>query len=157
VRRVHEALAQEGPEAADVGLLIVGRGHVQADEATAVRHIQESNFLRRVRHAMLRVGFDESRVAIGYLRQSPTATEALQALIEAGCKIVYCLPASFSADGINTLFDIRAQVDEPVKASGIKFTSLGAWNADDLAAEEIAAYVRAASPAPVGSRVPTHA
>jgi hypothetical protein len=37
-----------------------------------------------------------------------------------------------------------------VKETGVRFVPLGAWNADDLAAEEIAAYVRVA--APVNSR-----
>ena len=49
------------------------------------------------------------------------------------------------------LFDIPAQVDPILKATKIKFISLGGWNADDLAAEEIAAYIRAASPVPVES------
>jgi protoheme ferro-lyase len=78
--------------------------------------------------------------------------ESLQALVSAGCKTVYCIPASFTADGLNTLFDIPAQVDPILKAGSIKFISLGGWNADDLAAEEIAAYIRAASPVLVESR-----
>jgi protoheme ferro-lyase len=101
-----------------------------------------------VRDALIRAGFDGSRVAIGWLRHSPTAGESIQALVNAGCSIVYCLPASFSADGINTLFDIPAQLDPIIKAKNINFVSLGAWNADDLAAEEIAAYIRAATLAP---------
>ncbi|MEO8285861.1 MAG: ferrochelatase [Chloroflexota bacterium] len=146
VRRILEALPELGPEADDAGVLLVGRGHIQSGESAVKRFTQESSFLRRVRDALVRVGFDNSRVAIGWLRHSPSAGASLQNLLNAGCKVVYCLPASFSADGINTLFDINAQVQPIVKASGIKFITLGAWNADDLAAEEIAAYVRAVSP-----------
>ncbi len=147
VRRIIEALPHIGADTADVGLLLVGRGHIQTGESSVTRYIQESNYLRRVRDALLRLGFDENSMAVGWLRHNPTVSESLQTLISAGAKMVYCLPASFPADGINTLFDIRAQVDSIVAANRIKFVSLGAWNADDLAAEEIAAYVRAASPA----------
>ncbi len=146
VRRVLEALPGLGPDAENAGLLLVGRGHNQTSESAVRRFTEESSFLRRVRDTLTRAGFDGKRVAIGWLRHSPSAGESIQALINAGCKVVYCLPASFSADGINTLFDIPAQVDPIIKASGIKFVNLGAWNADDLAAEEIATYIRAAAP-----------
>jgi hypothetical protein len=152
VRRMIEALPHAGPDLAEVGLLLVGRGHIQSSKAAAARSTEEANFLRRVRDAILRLGFDENKSAIGWLRHSPTAAESLQQLVAAGCKTVYCVPAAFTADGLNTLFDIRAQVDPIVKASGIKLISLGGWNADDLAAEEIAAYVRAALPVLAESR-----
>jgi protoheme ferro-lyase len=150
VRRVLEALPRLGPDAADAGILLVGRGHIQAEESAIRRYTQESSFLRRVRDALIRSGFDSKHIAIGWLRHSPTAAESVQALVNAKCSIIYCLPAAFSADGINTLFDIPAQVDPIVKAHNINFISLGAWNADDLAAEEIAGYVRALTltPAP---------
>jgi hypothetical protein len=150
VRRVLEALPRLGPDAADAGILLVGRGHIQAEESAIRRYTQESSFLRRVRDALIRSGFDSKHIAIGWLRHSPTTAESVQALVNAKCSIIYCLPAAFSADGINTLFDIPAQVDPIVKAHNINFISLGAWNADDLAAEEIAGYVRALTltPAP---------
>ncbi len=146
VRRVLEALPGLGPDAEDAGILLVGRGHNQTSEFAVRRYTEESSFLRRVRDTLVRSGIDGKRVAIGWLRHSPSAGESVQALVNAGCKVVYCLPASFSADGINTLSDIPAQVNSIVKASGIKFVSLGAWNADDLAAEEIAGYIRSAAP-----------
>jgi hypothetical protein len=147
VRRLLEALLSESPDGAEAGLLLIGRGHFQGGESSVARFTQESSFLRRVRDAAVRVSFPETRIAIGWLRHSPNAAEALQSLVSSGCKVVYCAPASFSAEGINTLYDIPAQVGPVVKASGVRFVSLGAWNADDLAAEEIAAYVRAAMPA----------
>ena len=152
VRRMIEALPHAGPDLADVGLLVVGRGHIQSSKAAAERSAEEASFLRRVRDAIVRLGFDESKSAIGWLRHSPTVAESLRELVSAGCKTVYCVPASFTADGLNTLFDIPAQVDAIVKVSKIKLISLGGWNADDLAAEEIAAYIRAASPVLVESR-----
>jgi protoheme ferro-lyase len=148
VRRVLEVLPAAGPDAADVGLLLVGRGHIQVGDGPIMRYTQETGYLRRVRDALVRVGFEERHIAIGWLRHSPTTADSLKRLTDSGCRVVYCLPATFSADGINTLFDIPAQVDALVKSSGIRFISLGAWNADDLAAEEIAAYVRAAAPLP---------
>ena len=153
VRRVIETLPHIGPDTADVALLIVGRGHIQTGPSSVTRYTQEVNYLRRVRDALLRLGFEEDRAAIGWLRHSPTAAESLQALISAGARVVYCIPAAFPADGINTLFDIPAQVNTIIAANGIKFISLGAWSADDLAAEEIAAYVRAASPAFAATRL----
>jgi hypothetical protein len=146
VRRVLEVLPGLGPHAEDAGLLLVGRGHAQVGESAIRRYTEESGFLRRVRDALVRTGFDPKHVAIGWLRHNPTAGESAQTLVNAGCKVIYCLPATFSADGVNTLFDIAAQVDPLLKASGTRFISLGAWNADDLAAEEIASYVRAAAP-----------
>ncbi|HET9494905.1 MAG TPA: hypothetical protein VFR15_11805, partial [Chloroflexia bacterium] len=147
VRRLLEALSSQSPDAEGAGLLLVGRGHFQGGQSSVARFTQESSFLRRVRDAAVRVGFDESRIAIGWLRHSPTAAEALQSLANAGCRVVYCAPASFPAEGINTLFDIPAQVDPVIAATGVRYVPLGAWNADDLAAEEVAAYVRAALPA----------
>jgi protoheme ferro-lyase len=147
VRRLLEAITSQTADGAEAGLLLVGRGHFQGGESSVARFTEESSFLRRVRDAAVRVGFTEARIAIGWLRHSPTAAEALQSLVNAGCKLVYCAPASFSAEGINTLYDIQAQVAPVIQASGVRFLSLGAWNADDLAAEEIAAYVRAAVPA----------
>ena len=151
VRRLLEALPSESPDGAEAGLLLVGRGHFQGGQSSVARFTQESNFLRRVRDAAVRVGFAESRIAIGWLRHSPTAAEALRALVASGCKVVYGAPAVFTADGINTMFDIPAQVDALVKETGVRFVPLGAWNADDLAAEEIAAYVRLAAPAHRGT------
>lgn len=151
VRRLIEALPHTGADSADIGLLIVGRGHIQSGESSITRYTQELNYLRRVREALVKLGFDENRAIIGWLRHSATAAESLQTLIADGAKVIYCLPVSFPADGINTLFDINAQVGSIVSAHGIKFVSLGGWNADDLAAEEIAAYVRAASQATMGA------
>ena len=154
VRRMIEALPHTGPDTTEVGLLLVGRGHIQSSKTAAARYTEESNFLRRVRDAILRLGFEENKSAIGWLRHSPTVAESLQSLVAVGCKTVYCIPASFTADGLNTLYDIRAQVDPIVKANNIKLISLGGWNADDLAAEDIATYVRAASPALAENRRP---
>jgi hypothetical protein len=151
VRRLLEALPSESPDGAEAGLLLVGRGHFQGGQSSVSRFTQESSFLRRVRDAAVHVGFPESRIAIGWLRHSPTTAEALQSLANAGCRVVYCAPASFSAEGINTLYDIPAQVAPVIEATGVRFVTLGAWNADDLAAEEIAAYVRGVMPA---SRAP---
>ncbi len=145
VRRVLEALPQVNTDFADTGLLLVGRGHMPEAESSIERQKQEEDFQGRVRQALLKIGFDETRVAIGWLRQRPTTTEVLHALIEAGCKTVYWLPASFPADGINTLYDIPAQINTLARQKKIKLIPLGAWNADDLAAEEIAARVRKAS------------
>jgi hypothetical protein len=61
------------------------------------------------------------------------------------------MPSAFPADGLITLYDVPAQIDPLARDAGIKLNPLGAWNADDLAAEEIAARVRAVSvpgPAP---------
>jgi hypothetical protein len=152
VRRLIEALPHIGADTADIGVLIVGRGHIQSGESSVTRYTQELNFLRRMRDAVIKLGFDDNRVVIGWLRHSATAAESLQTLIADGAKVIYCLPASFPADGVNTLFDIRSQVDPIIKTNGIKFVSLGGWNADDLAAEEIASYVREASPALASAR-----
>jgi sirohydrochlorin ferrochelatase len=146
VRRLLEAIPTESPDGAEAGLLLVGRGHFQGGESSVARFTQESNFLRRMRDAAVRVGFSETRIAIGWLRHAPNAADALQSLVNTGCRVVYCAPATFAAEGINTLYDIPAQVEPVVKASGVRFVPLGAWNADDLAAEEIAAYVRAEMP-----------
>jgi protoheme ferro-lyase len=65
---------------------------------------------------------------------------------------VLWMPSTFSADGINTLYDIPAQLDPVARRHGIKLASLGAWNADQLTAEDIAARVRVVSgavPSPV--------
>ncbi|HEX8599484.1 MAG TPA: hypothetical protein VF952_13330, partial [Chloroflexia bacterium] len=108
VRRVIEAAPQEDNASDDVGLLLVGRGHCTEGESAKARQEQEESFQRKVRQALLRVGFGENRVVIGWVRRSPNCAEALQTLAEAGCKTVYVIPSAFVADGITTLFDIPA-------------------------------------------------
>jgi protoheme ferro-lyase len=145
VRRVIEALPQAGSAPDDVGLLLVGRGHNSEGESAQARQEQEASFQRKVRQALLRVGFGEDHVVEGWVRCSPNCAESLQTLVEAGCKTVYVIPSAFVADGITTRFDIPAQIQGIAKERGVKLSYLPAWNADGLAAEEIAVYVRAVS------------
>lgn len=149
VRRVLEAVPQMTAHPEDIGLLLVGRGHMAEgarEQSSSTRYSQESNFQGRVRQALIKVGFDPGRVAIGWLRwNSPSTSEALETLAASGCKTIFWMPSTFPADGVNTLCDIPAQLDPVARARGIKLTPLGAWNADDLAAEEIASRVRALS------------
>ncbi len=150
VRRMLEAVPQVNEDTQSVGLLLVGRGHItpgdgEQNESSAARQTQEHRFLIQVRQALARAGFDESRMAIGWLRYRPSIAEAVRTLTDVGCKSIYWLPASFPADGISTLYDIPLQLEYMAREKEIKLTSLGAWNADDLAAEEIAARVRAVS------------
>ncbi len=145
VRRVLEAVAMTDAHADEVGLLLAGRGHPDASESAQSRQQQEEEFQRHVKYALQRAGFDESRIEIGWLRREPSITHAAEALHMAGCRSIYWMPSSFPADGINTLYDIQTQLDAVALKHQIKLTPLGAWNADDLAAEEIAARIRASS------------
>ncbi len=145
VRRVIEAVPQAANATDDIGLLLIGRGHTGEDESGKARREQEKSFQNKVMRALLHGGFNESRIAMGWVRQSPTCAEALQALINAGCRSVYWIPSSFAADGITTLYDIPAQINGLAAAKGIKLFPLPAWNADELVAEEVASYVRAAA------------
>lgn len=149
VRRVIEAVPQAGIASDEVGLLLAGRGHGTEGESAQARQEQEASFQRKVRQALLRLGFSEDRVVIGWVRGSPNCAEALQTLVEAGCKTVYVAPTAFVADGITTLFDIPTQVQGLAIERGVKLHFLPAWNADSLAAEEIAVYVRAVSAPPL--------
>ncbi|HUP28474.1 MAG TPA: hypothetical protein VM409_08575, partial [Chloroflexia bacterium] len=144
VRRVLEAVAMRGgPTADQIGLLLVGRGHGTKTVQSRLRREQEQAFLGRVKQALVRAGFDESQIATGWLRQEPIAAQALQQLVNSECKDIYWMPVSYAADGINTLYDIKAPLESIAAAKKLKLTGLGAWNADDLAAEEIATRVRA--------------
>jgi hypothetical protein len=67
--------------------------------------------------------------------------------VDAGCKSVLWMPSSFPAEGVITLRDIPDQIEPLAARAGVKIDSLGAWDADDLAAEEIAARVRSVSTA----------
>jgi protoheme ferro-lyase len=151
VRRVLEAVPQVDAHPENVGLLLVGRGHPAPPgsgkgQSSAARREQEQVFQDKVRGALLKVGFDSSRVELGWLRrQEPGAAAALEKLAAAGCKTVLWMPSTFPADGITTLYDVPAALDSAARSHGIKLASLGAWNADDLAAEEIAARVRTVS------------
>lgn len=148
VRRVLEATAQMADNTESVGLLLVGRGHPAgegASESSQRRQEQEETLQRRMRRALLRVGFGNDCVVVCWLRHgSPTIEEGLGALADAGCKSVYWMPSTYPADGVNTLYDIPAQMEEVAQARGVKLVALGAWNADDLAAQEIATHLRAA-------------
>ncbi|HKP51868.1 MAG TPA: ferrochelatase [Chloroflexia bacterium] len=152
VRRVLEAMAQVGDSVEEVGLLLVGRGHpTSGGDASVKRQEQEETFQRRVRRALLKVGFSHERVVIAWLRHgSPSIAEALDALVNGGCKSVYWMPSTYPADGVNTMYDIPAQLGQVSAARGVKLVALGAWNADDLAAQEITSQVRAASRAASG-------
>ncbi|MDQ3928809.1 MAG: hypothetical protein M3328_06645, partial [Chloroflexota bacterium] len=147
-RRLLEALPQVDTHPEDVGLLLVGRGHTGTAASTVGRQTQEYNFQRRVRQALVRAGFPESRVVIGSLRAEPRVAEALQTLIGEGCKAVFWMPSTYSADGISTLYDIPAEIEPVARNNNVKLIALGGWNADDLAAEEIASRVREVSGAP---------
>ena len=147
VRRALETMAQVGDSVEEIGLLLVGRGHpAGGGEASVRRQEQEETFQRRVRRALLKVGFAEERVVVSWLRHgSPSVPDALGALADSGCKSVYWMPSTYPADGVNTLFDIPAQMESVAPARGVKLVALGAWNADDLAAQEITSRVRAIS------------
>ena len=145
VRRVLEAVAMGDAHSEEVGILLAGRGHPQASESSRARQQQEESFQGRVKYALRKAGFNEMSIQIGWLRSEPNITQATESLQAVGCRNIYWMPSSFPADGINTLYDIQAQLDSVARKHQIKLTSLGAWNADDLAAEEIAARVRAAS------------
>ncbi len=157
VRRVLEAVAQADRPSDDAGLLLVGRGHNATGRSSQRRYKQELEFHSKVRQALVKAGFNERRVVSGWLRQNPTAARALYALAQEGSKVVYWMPVSYPADGITTLHDIPAQIGPVAKAIGVRLVALGAWNADELAAEEIAGRVRsaertAASVPPTASR-----
>jgi len=161
VRRVIEAVAQVTDDPHNVGLLLVGRGHARGEgnnSSSAMRFVQERQFQERVRQALVKVGFTESRVAVGWLRwNAPSVAEAFQGLVSAGCKVVLWMPSAFPADGVITLHDIPEQISSVASQAGVKLDALGAWNADDLTAEEVAARVRAVpspepAPAPVRSQ-----
>lgn len=172
VRRVLEAVPQVEANPENIGLLLVGRGHPthsrsgsrpsdatttngasmqsvtrpSQSASTSMRQAQEQDFHNRVRQALLKVGFDGSKVASSWLRwQHPSAVESLDRLVSVGCKTVLWMPSTFAADGINTLYDIPSLLSPLAVSRGAKLASLGAWNADDLAAEDIAARVRAVS------------
>jgi hypothetical protein len=89
VRRVLEALPQVAAHPEEVGLLLIGRGHMAdggKEQSSTVRYNQEYTFQRKLLQELIKVGFDESRVAMGWLRwNSPGVSEALDSLARAGC------------------------------------------------------------------------
>jgi len=150
VRHIMESAAQAPDQTEDVGLLLVGRGHPLTDDSSADRMGQEEAFIDRVQEAILKLGFPEWRVRVAWLRHgSPTVPEALNRLVEGGCKVVYWMPATYIADGINTLYDMPAQMEAVAAQHNLKLVALGAWNGDSLAAQEIASRVRAVSRVPI--------
>ena len=145
VRRVLEAAAMTDAHMEELGLLLAGRGHPDVSDASRTRQQQEEDFLEHVKYALRKAGFDESRIEIGWLRREPSIGRTVEALHGSGCRSIYWMPPSFPADGINTLYDIQTHLEAVAGKHKIKLTPLGAWNADDLAAEEIAARIRATS------------
>ncbi|MDQ6693071.1 MAG: ferrochelatase [Chloroflexota bacterium] len=141
VRRMLEAVPQDDSQSDTIGILLVGRGHGTSSASAAARQEQEVSFQGRVIEALVRTGWSEKKIATGWLRARPGVDEAFAHLVATGCKSVYWLPTTFPADGINTLYDIPAQIEVPAREAGIRIQSLQAWNADDLAAEEIANHV----------------
>ena len=71
VRRAIEAVPQVATHPEDVGILLVARGHISGPDRNAssnVRQEQELAFQRRVRQALVKLGFAESRIAYAWLR-----------------------------------------------------------------------------------------
>ena len=99
VRRMIEALPHAGPDLAEVELCLWGAATYSRARPLPSALPKRLTTSRRVRDAIVRLGFDESKSAIGWLRHSPTVAESLRELVSAGCKTVYCIPASFTADG----------------------------------------------------------
>src|SRR5205085_1770865 len=63
-RRALEAAPQMDTDPGNIGLLLVGRGHLAPEareqRSSDRRYRQESDFQAKVRHALIKVGFDES-------------------------------------------------------------------------------------------------
>jgi protoheme ferro-lyase len=146
VRLIMESAAHTPDGAEEAGLLLVGRGHSEGDEASRRRMEQETLFVNRVRDAILKIGFPEWRVRVAWLRYgTPPIPEAVTRLAESGCKTIYWMPATYIVDGVNTLYDIPAQMERAAESHNLRLVPLGAWNADSLAAQEIASRVRTVS------------
>ena len=149
VRRVLEAVPQIATDPHDIGLLLVGRGHATGEgrESPAMkRYTQERQFQERVKQALVKVDSTKAGSCwVGCAGIAPRLPEAFQVLAAAGCKAVLWMPSSFPADGLISLYDVPSQLNPLAKNAGIRLNPLGAWNADDLAAEDIAARVRALS------------
>jgi len=152
VRRALAATAEL--DRAKVGLLLIGQGHPQprrspaggAESGVFQRQNQELAFQKRVRQALIRAGFPDDHVVVGWLRwQHPTLEAAYAQLVTEGCSPIFWIGTGLVTDGLCTLYDIPHRLAAPVAAGGVPVTALGPWNDDDLVAEALAERVKAAA------------
>lgn len=145
VRRAQSAApAEQRPQA---GLLLVGHGHPVPGRAAPRgtgpdeilrRQNQEMSFQKRVRQALIRGGFDEDKVVIGWLHwQEPRLPGALSQLLTERCFPIYWLGTGFPVDGLATLHDIPRLLQKATPPGVAPAQALGAWGDDDLVAEAL--------------------
>jgi protoheme ferro-lyase len=145
VRRAQAAVpAERRPQA---GLLLVGHGHPMPGRAAPAgarpaeilrRQNQEMSFQKRVRQALIRGGFDEDKVVIGWLHwQEPRLPGALSQLLAERGFPIYWLGTGFAVDGVATLHDIPLLLRQATPPGVAPAQSLGAWADDDLVAEAL--------------------
>jgi protoheme ferro-lyase len=146
---VRRALAAtEGADRAQVGLLLVGTGHPlprrgQPDSPAQQRQHQEMAFQKRVRLALIRAGFADDKVTLGWLRwQHPRLPAAAAQLAAEGCARIYWIASGLVTDGLTTLHDIPAQLRPAGAATGVEISGLGAWGDEDVVAEAMVERVK---------------
>ncbi len=150
---VRRALAAtEGMDRAQIGLLLIGQGHPlpqrtpPAGTATAgfQRQNQELAFQKRVRHALIRAGFNDDKVVMTWLRwQHPLLEAALAQLLAEGCSHIFWIGSGLLTDGLSTLYDIPHRLHASAAEGGVSVGALGPWNDDDVVAEALVERVKA--------------
>jgi protoheme ferro-lyase len=149
VRRAQAAVSAD--ERAGAGLLLVGHGHpVPAHvggnpgaDAILRRQNQEMSFQKRVRQALIRGGFAEDKVVIGWWRwQAPSVASAQSQLSTERAAPLYWLGTGFPVDGLTTLHDIPRLLSAQLPAGVPPAQPLGAWGDDDVVAEALTEQVK---------------
>ena len=156
VRRAQAAVPAEARD--KVGLLLVGAGHPAlgqavpgtpgADDVLRRQH-QELTFQKRVRQALIRGGFHEDKVVIGwYAWQEPPVAGAQAQVLTEQPEALYWLATGFPAPCLATEVIIPARLRAAAPAPPAPAaTPLGPWGDDDLVAESLADQVKAVLPA----------
>ena len=158
VRRAQAAVPAE--QRAQAGLLLVGHGYPDgsavagtelAPDPAQHRQHEEAQFQKRVRQGLIKGGFGEDRIVIGWLyRSDPALGAALAQLRATGADPIYWLGTGLTAEDLAA----RALVPRALAAAGAPPPqSLGVWGDDDPVADVLADAVKTVLPADAPARV----
>ena len=102
------------------------------------------SFQKRVRQALIRAGFTDDQVVIGWLNwQEPTPAGAQRQLLAEQPSAIYWLATGFPTDGLATLYDIPTLLRAGLPPGIPPAQPLGAWGDDDTVAEALVEKVKA--------------
>jgi protoheme ferro-lyase len=133
------ALASLGGDRSTDGVVLLSEGdpweHARAHETYRE---QLTFFVQRVRADMIAAGVAADRIRRAYLwLEEPDIAEAVRHLTAIGARTIVLVPATFPAETVATLVDIRYAAERAAADTGVAVTMIAPWGDDPAVAEAL--------------------